>query len=80
MWDLYLTKAEAQAAADKMTGNMKLPLGLLDVTRRWDVPIVTGDSKWAITTPGDVAILVGVTRGTSTVKPTWRADAGVGGK
>lgn len=80
MWDLYAIKADAQTAADVMTANMKLPLGPLDVTRRWAVPVATGDGKWAITTPSDSALLKDVVRGTSTVKPTWAAGTVPGSK
>lgn len=71
MWDVYDTKAGAQAGADKMTANMKLPLEPFDVTKRWDAPVATADGKWAIVTPTDAAILKDAPRGTPTVKPSW---------
>ncbi len=77
MWVLYLTKADAQAFADKATANMHLPLGPNDVTRQWDVPKATGDGKWGVCTPDDPKLLVGATRGEATAKPTWPADPGL---
>jgi hypothetical protein len=73
MWDVYDIEAAAQAAADAIAANMRLPEGPQDVTQRWAVPTPTGDGKWAIPTPADPSLLVGVTRGIATASPPWPA-------